>query len=218
MFKSMKKLILICSIFLLPMLIQAQRTVEITPFGGYVFASRMSGADGYVRFIDNAQYGGMISFGVSRSMDVDLIYNRSDTKAQVNLSSYPYSVNPISINYMNIGFTKNFRINPTVSPFFGFSMGACLIAPKSNNIYDYWFFDFGLSGGAKVYFGKHFGLRLQAQMYVPMQAAGYTIYFGTSGAGSGISVYSTMVQFGFTGGLIFRLGHVADANSTRITY
>ena len=214
----MKKLLLFITVCLLPILMQAQRTVEITPFGGYVFASRMSGSDGYVRFADNAQYGGMISIGVSRVCDVDLIYNRIDTKAQINLTNYPYEENKLSINYMNIGFTKNFRINPTVSPFLGFSMGACLMAPKSGNYYDYWFFDFGLSGGAKVYFGKHFGLRLQAQMYVPMQAAGYTFYFGTGGASTGVSVYSTMVQFGFTGGLIFRLGHVADANTTRITY
>ncbi|MCX6242596.1 MAG: hypothetical protein NTX43_12380 [Bacteroidetes bacterium] len=212
------KLLFLIACLIAPLLMQAQKTVEITPFGGYVFASRMSGADGYVRFVDNAQYGGMLSVGVSRVFDLDLIYNRIDTKAQVNLTSYPYQESPLSINYMNIGFTKNFRVNPTVSPFIGFSMGACLMAPKNGNSYDYWFFDVGLSGGAKVYFGKHFGLRLQAQMYVPMQAAGYTFYFGTGGYSSGVSVYSTMIQFGFTGGLIFRLGHVPDANSTRVRY
>lgn len=203
----------ICSAFI----VRAQ-TVEITPMGGYVFASRMSGADGYVRFKDNAIYGGMVSIGVSRVFDVDLIYNRIDTKAQVNLYNYPYQENPLSINYMNIGFTKNFRVNNTVSPFVSFSMGACLMAPKSGNTYDYWFFDLGLAGGAKVYFGKRVGLRLQAQMYVPMQAAGYTFYFGTGGYSNGVSVYSTMVQFGFTGGLIFRLGRVPDMTSPRVSY
>ncbi len=212
------KLLFLTACLIIPLLMQAQRTVEITPYGGYVFASRMSGADGYVRFLGNAQYGGMISIGVSRVFDVDLIYNRIDTKDQVNLYNYPYTENSLSINYMNVGFTKNFRVNQTFSPFVGFSMGACLMAPKSGNSYDYWFFDLGLSGGAKIYFGKHFGLRLQAQMYVPLQAAGYTLYFGYGGASSGVSVYSTMVQFGFTGGLIFRLGHVPDANATRITY
>jgi len=56
---------------------------------------------------------------------------------------------------------------------------------------------------------------LQAQIYVPMQAAGYTFYFGGGGYSSGVSVYSTMIQFGFTGGLIFRFGHPADANATK---
>ena len=203
-------------------LIVGAQTVEITPMGGYVFASKMSGADGYVRFKDNAIYGGMVSIGVSRVFDIDLIYHRIDTKAEVNLykavGGSTYEESPLSINYMNVGFTKNFRINNTISPFVSFSMGACLMAPKSGNIYDYWFFDFGLSGGAKVYFGKRVGLRLQAQMYVPMQAAGYTFYFGTGGYSNGVSVYSTMVQFGFMGGLIFRLGRVPDMNSARISY
>lgn len=208
------KLLFLVAAILSTFFVQAQ-TVEITPMGGYVFASKMSGADGYVRFKDNAIYGGMVSIGVSRVIDIDLIYNRIDTKAEVNLYNYAYQENPISINYMNVGFTKNFRINNTVSPFLGFNMGACLFAPKSNNTYDYWFFDFGFSGGAKIYFAKWIGLRLQAQMYVPLQAAGYTMYFGYGGASSGVSVYSTMVQFGFTGGLIFRIGHSPEAKATQ---
>ena len=214
----MKKLILIIAVCLVPMLMQAQRTVEIVPFGGYVFASRMSGSGGYVRFTDNAQYGGMISVGISRVVDFDFLYNRIDTKAQENLTNYPYQEVPLSINYMNVGFTKNFRINPTVSPFVGLNLGACLMAPKSGQYYDYWFFDIGLNGGAKIYFGKHFGLRLQAQAMVPIQGAGFSFMAGTGGSGASVSVYSTMIQFGFTGGLIFRLGHVADANATKITY
>jgi len=215
------KLLLLVAAVCSTLLMQAQ-TVEITPFAGYVFASKMSGSDGYVRFKDNAQYGGMVSIGVSRVVDVDLIYNRIDTKAEVNLynaiAGYTYRESPLSINYMNVGFTKNFRINKTVSPFVSFSMGACLMAPKNENTYDYWFFDFGFAGGTKVYFGKRIGMRLQAQMYIPMQSAGYTFYFGGAGYSSGVSVYSTMVQFGFTGGLIFRLGHVPDDNSVRVNF
>jgi len=214
----MKHLILlIIAALFVPIFLQAQ-TVEINPFGGYVFASRMSGSGGYVRFADNAQYGGIVSIGVSRVIDVDLMYNRSGTKAQMNIINYPYQEVPLSINYMNIGFTKNFRINPTVSPYIGLTMGACLMAPKDSQYNDFWFFDIGLTGGAKIYFGKHFGLKLQAQAMVPIQAAGLSFMVGTGGAGGGVSVYSTMVQFGFTGGLIIRLGHVPNAGSTRITY
>ncbi|MCX6287579.1 MAG: hypothetical protein NTY96_10735 [Bacteroidetes bacterium] len=212
------KLLFIIACFFAPLLMKAQKTVEITPFGGYVFAARMSGSGGYVRFADNAQYGGSISIGVSRVMDVDIIYNRTDTKAQMNFYNYPYEEVPLSINYMNLGFTKNFRINPTVSPYVGFNMGACLMAPKSGQYYDYWFFDVGLNGGAKIYFGKHFGLKLQAQAFVPIQAAGLSFMVGTGGTGGGLTVSSTMVQFGFTGGLIFKLGHAPAANNTKITY
>lgn len=123
----MKKTIIFLAVLLgLPVIMVAQ-TVEVTPFGGYVFGGTMHGDYGDVHINDNAQYGGMISFAVSRVMDVDLIYNRSDTKAQG---------------------------------------------------------------------------------YMPVQGTAFSMFAGTGGSGAGVSVYSTLFQFGFTGGLIFRLGKV----------
>ncbi len=206
-----KYFLLFAAAICLPFLLKSQ-SVEVTPFGGYVFGGTMHGDYADVHINGNAQYGGMISIAASRVMDVDLIYNRSDTKAQENF----YSVNgfikpsqdiPISINYMQIGFTKNFRINPAVSPFVGFNVGACDFYPKEQYS-DAWFFSVGFNAGAKVYFSKRVGLRLQAQGYLPVQGAAFSMFVGTGGASTGVSVYSTLFQFGFTGGLIFRLGHI----------
>jgi hypothetical protein len=207
----MKKIILIIAIVTwLPFLLNAQK-VEITPFGGYVFAGTMNTSNGTVRFKDNAQYGGMLSIRVSRVIDLDLIYNRSDTKAELTyLTLYNnlyYQEVPLSINYMHIGFTKNFRINPHVSPFLGFNLGTCLFAPTKDYA-DAWFFSMGINAGAKVYFGKRLGIRLQAQGMMPIQGSGYSFFVGSGGSGGGVSLYSTLFQFGFTGGLIFRLGHI----------
>jgi len=214
----MKRLIiLLITVLFFPLFMQAQ-TVEISPFGGYVFPARISVSGGYVRFNGNAQYGGMVSVGVNRVIDVDILYNRIDTKAELNVINYPYQQAPLSINYMHIGFTKNFRISTMFSPFIGLNAGACLMAPKSSDYTAEWFFSMGLNGGAKIYFSKRFGIRLQAQALVPIQGAGFCFVIGTGGSGGGVSLNSTMVQFGFTGGLIFRLGYVPDANATRITY
>ena len=210
-----KFIFLLAAAICLPFILQAQ-AVEVTPFGGYVFPGTMNADGGNVYFRGNAQYGGMISIGVSRVMDVDLIYNRIDTKADINIyswnNSYSYDVVPVSINYMHIGFTKNFRINPVVSPFIGFSLGASLFYPKTNNYQDAWFFSMGLAGGAKIYFSKRVGLRLQAQALAPIQGSGFYLFAGSGGSGGGVSVYSTLVQFGFTGGLIFRFGHIPTSS------
>jgi hypothetical protein len=209
---DMKKHILFfAAMICLPFLMMAQ-SVEVTPFGGYVFGGTLNGDYGEVHIDDNAQYGGMISFAVSRVMDVDLIYNRSDTKAHVDYYNYggyiqPSLEIPLSINYMQIGFTKNFRVNPKVSPFVGFNLGACDFAPKEDYS-DAWFFSVGMNAGAKIYFAKRIGLRLQAQGYIPVQGTAFSMFVGTGGSSAGVSVYSTMFQFGFTGGLIFRLGNV----------
>lgn len=186
--------------------VNAQR-VELTGFGGYVFASRLEATEGYVRFRDNAWYGGQLSIAVSRVMDIDLLYNRSDTWAEASSIYDYYEEIPLSINYMMLGFTKNFRVNPTVSPYMGFDIGACVMAPKEDYM-DSWFLAMGLNAGAKIYLGNRFGIKIQAQALAPIQGAGFTMFVGTGGSGGGVSVYSTMVQFGFTGGLIFRLGPV----------
>jgi hypothetical protein len=211
-----KLLILVAALLCAPFFSKAQ-TVEITPFGGYVFPSTLNADNGEVQFLGNAQYGGMLSIGVSRVVDVDLIYNRIDTKADIYAyGNYNYLYDteiPLSINYMHIGFTKNFRVKPIVSPFVSFNLGACLFDPKETDNGTYqsaWFFSMGLDAGAKLYFTKRIGLRLQAQMLYPVQGAGMTMFVGTGGSGGGVSFYSTMIQFGFTGGLIFRLGNVQE--------
>ena len=205
----MKKILcILLAAIAMPFVLNAQRTVEITPFGGYVFPGTMQANGGDVRFIGNGQYGGTVGIAISRSVDIDLIYNRSDTKAQVDIIGMKYEEVPISINYMHVGFTKNFRINKVVSPFVSYNLGACLFYPKTNDYYEVWFFSMGLDAGAKFYLSKHFGIRLQAQALMPIQGSGFSMFVGTGGASGGVSVYSTLVQFGFTGGLIFRLGNV----------
>ena len=183
------------------------QTVEISGFGGYMFASRMNGSGGYLRFHDNALYGGQLSVGVSRVMDIDLIYTRTDTRAESYFAYWDYESVPLSVNYIMGGFTKNFRVNPTVVPFFGMSLGACVMAPKEK-YEDVWFFAAGMTGGAKLFVGKRFGFRVQGQLLMPVQGSGFTMFVGSGGPSGGISLYGSMLQFGISGGVILRLGNV----------
>ncbi len=186
-------------------LARAQR-VEITPFGGYVFPARWNASNGSLYFYGNAQYGGILDIGMSRVVDIELMYNRIDTKASSEAIGYPYDDVPLSENYYMVGVTKNFRINPTVSPFLGMSLGGLYLAPKTSQYYSYWFFAMGVNGGAKIYFNKFVGIRLQAQLLMPVQSGGFSFYYGTGGGGSTVYLNSTLFDFGFTGGLIFRIG------------
>lgn len=204
----MKKLVLLLSFFVSGLMTLQAQHVEITPYGGYVFPVTWYAGNGDLYFNGNAQYGGMLNIGVSRVFDVDLIYNRIDTKANVYLPGYLSDDFSLSINYFMVGGTKNFRVNDMVSPFLGFNMGACLMAPKESTYNDYWFFACGALGGVKLYFSKVIGIRLQAQMYVPIQGGGFYFYYTPYGGGSNVYVSSTMVDFGFTGGLIFRIGEI----------
>lgn len=201
----MKKLFFLSLLLISCQLFVMAQTVEITPFGGYVFPARWSAANGSLYFNGNAQYGGSISLGVSRVVDVDFTYNRIDTEIQPEVAGYYTTIDevPLSLNYYMIGFTKNFRVNPVVSPFLGFNMGGVYMAPKETGYYNYWFFALGADAGVKVYFSKHVGFMAQMQLMMPVQYGGFTFYYG---GGSGVYMSSTLVDFGFTGGLVFRFG------------
>ena len=49
-------------------------------------------------------------------------------------------------------------------------------------------------------------IKLQGQLMSAVQSAGGGLYFGTGGAGAGVSTYSSMYQFGLGGGLVISLG------------
>lgn len=193
-------------LLLLPAMIFAQQ-IEITLNGGYFFPAKMKGSGGYVRFKGNAQYGGMLSIAINSAIDIDLIYTRIDTKTEVRYYNWPYEEVPLSINYILCGFTKNFRVNPVVSPFTGLNLGASLMSPK-RDYEDIWFFTLGLKAGVKIYAGDRIGFRLQGDLLVPIQGSGFSFMVGTGGAGGGVSLYGTMIQFGISGGLILRLGKI----------
>jgi hypothetical protein len=202
----MKKIVFLFLMLVMgPLMLRAQN-IEITPFGGYVFPARWNASNGSLYLDGNAQYGGMISIGMSRVVDVEFMYNRIDTKATPEVIGYNIDNIPLSQNYYMIGINKNFRVNEIVAPYAGMSLGGVYFAPKESGYYNYWFFAMGLDAGVKVYFSKVVGLRLQAQLLMPIQGGGFSFYYGSGGGGSNVYVTSTLFDFGFTGGLIFRLG------------
>ena len=189
----------------------AQR-VEITPFGGYVFPGTMNADGGEVYFRGNGWYGGMVNIGVSRLFDADVIYTRIDTRADINIYHPIYGNDwdvPLSVNYFHVGFSKKFPLHPSITPFTGLNIGTCLMAPKEK-YREEWFLSMGFHGGAKAYVSKRVGFRMEGRLMVPIQGSGFSFFAGSGGSGGGVSVYSTLVQFGLDGGLIIRFGPIPE--------
>lgn len=184
------------------------QTVELTGFGGYVFPARWSSSYGSLYFYGNAMYGGSLNVGVSRTVDVGFSYTRIDTQIEPEVigSTYYFDNVPVSENYYLLGITKNFRISEVASPFVRFNMGGVYLSPKESQYYSYWFVAVGADAGVKVYFSKVIGLMVQAQLLLPVQYGGFYFYGGTGGGGTGVYMSGTLVDFGFTGGLFFKIG------------
>jgi hypothetical protein len=67
-------------------------------------------------------------------------------------------------------------------------------------------FSWQLRGGAIIWASDNIGIRLQAQLQSAVQAFGGGLFVGTGGVGAGVNSYSTIMQFGLGGGLVFKFG------------
>ncbi len=93
--------------------------------------------------------------------------------------------------------------------FGGIMAGACFINVKNPNTgveNSATKFAWGLKAGANIWASEKVAIKLQGQLTSAVQGAGGGLYFGTGGAGAGVSTYSSMLQFGLGGGLVFALG------------
>ncbi len=171
-------------------------------FGGYTFQDKIDFSSGYGVIEDGAHWGASVEFAVKKYMSAELLYQRQDTHAVVYGSSY--GEGKLGINYIMIGAVKYPGMGGPVTPYGGLSGGVALFEGKDIN-QTVSRFAFGLKVGALFDVSEKVGIKIQAQMLTPVRGAGGGFYFGTGGTGAGVSTYSTVYQFAFTGGLQFKV-------------
>jgi opacity protein-like surface antigen len=156
-------------------------------------------------------YGGGLEFKVRPDMGVELTYLRLDSKAPMEYyyDGIRYEEFDLASNYIMIGGNSYIPGNSRVEPYGGIQIGMAIFNIESS--------DFGISEsatkfawgvklGANIWATETVGIKLQGGLISAVQAAGGSVYFGTGGAGAGISGYSTFYQFSLGGGLVFKVG------------
>jgi hypothetical protein len=184
--------------------------IDLSLLTGYNFADRFSVQRGEGRLDEGAAYGGIVSFGLDPNYDLELMYLRQDSR--VDFDDYFYLSRPItdekvSVNYIQIGGCRNTNLDPVgKSVFFGgMNVGVVGFNPVSSNYNEIWKFAAGLKAGFKYYFSEKIGMRVQANLQMPVLYTSGSIWVGSGGVDVGMSGGSTITQFGFSGGLVFRL-------------
>lgn len=186
---------------------------------GYALGAFDDGVDSYystTNYYNGTIKGGLVwgaglEFAVHDENGVELLYMRQDTKAPMNYYNVvsKHTDFDLQMNYAMIGGTRYFRgHNEKVEGYGGLLLGANFMHlenPDNGNSGNKTFFAWGLRLGGNFWASHKVGIKLQAQLLSNVQAAGGGFYFGTGGAGAGVSTYSTMYQFGLGGGLTFRL-------------
>jgi len=193
------------------------QNLEITPYGGYFFAGKMAVREGDLNIKNDANYGALIDFTIMRDVQVELMFNRTDTR--LVLKEYPTGVNKnlfdMSVNYFHIGGIYRAQEIENGYLFTNFSLGATLFAPEIDtyeaengeivSVSDEWRFSIALGGGIKYFLSDKIGIRTQIRLLMPIFFAGGGLYFGTGGSGVNLGAGTNLVQGDITGGLIFIL-------------
>jgi hypothetical protein len=156
------------------------------------------------------QWGGGLEFMAHPNYGVELMYLRQNTKAPLNYynNGVRFTNFDLGVNYIMLGGNRYFRKpGGRVEGFGGLMAGVNVMSvknPDNGNKTTKTFFAWGIRGGANIWATEKVGIKLQAQLLSAVQSVGGGFYFGTGGAGAGVSTQSSMYQFGLGGGLVFR--------------
>ena len=209
----MKKVIFTLTLTIISLLSTAQG-IEITPMGSYSFIGKMHFYEGELDIKDNAGYGIKIGFSPIEHSVFEFSYKGNITTAEWE----PYRSSGIrgremdlSINYFTIGLHQERMLtSEKVYGFGGLGLGMSYINPMESGIDDLYSMAVTIDLGVKVFLTDRIGIRIQADLQMPIYFAGLGFYagIGTGGTSGGLSLNSGsyFVQGGFSAGIIFRLG------------
>lgn len=192
-------------------LIHAQG-IELSPFAGYTFQNKFNIYGGEAILRDGATYGLTAAFPFGQNNTIELMYSRQET--QLEARSYLFQnqddfIRDVSVNYIMIGGNKVFpSITDALQYYGGMKIGIAIFDSPANDFNTVTKFAAGVNLGFKYFFSDAIGLRGGMNINFPITDIGAGIGWSSNGGTSvGVSAWSPIVQFAFTGGIAVRLGN-----------
>lgn len=213
----MKNTFLLLALFSISGFAMAQ-DLRVNTYGGYIFKdkvdsyySQSSYFNGQIQ--DGFRWGAGLEYHIPNRGAVEIQYLRQDTNAPTNYFDTDF-LEPrftdfdMAINWIMLNGTRYFPVSEVVEPFVGAGIGMGIFKvtnPDNGNSNSATKFSYNIRGGANFWLSSNIAFRAQASLFSATQAIGGGLYFGTGGLGGGLSSYSSLYQFGFEGGLVFRI-------------
>ncbi|NVK49388.1 MAG: outer membrane beta-barrel protein [Cyclobacteriaceae bacterium] len=214
----MKKYLFIL-LFLSSQAILAQ-SIRFNTYAGYIFKnsfnsyySSSSFYEGTVQ--DGFRWGLGIEYQPAPELGVEIQYLRQNTNAPTRYADGGFLGGDIQntdfdlgLNWVMVNGNRYFPMNDVVEPFVGAGIGLGIFSiknPDNGNSSTATKLGWNVRGGSNFWLAENVALKLQASLFSAVQSVGGGFYFGTGGSGAGLSTYSTLYQFGFEGGLVFRM-------------
>jgi hypothetical protein len=210
----MKKSIVILTIAFLAIGtgVKAQRgKVAFNLQAGYNFQDDIAFYNAYGYIKDAFQYTGSVEYFADKYRSVEFSYTFLPTNAPLFGYTLGNQLNKgsdrVALNYIILGLNNYFPVSTTtaVHPYAGAGIGVGVASSRDGGS-TYTKFAYNAKLGLLLQSPKSkIGFKLQTNIQSMVQGAGGGIYIGSGGSGVGISTYSTVLQFGFTGGLLIKL-------------
>lgn len=190
--------------------------VQINPYAGWTTSSALQLYYGKVRTTDGINFGGNLSFGkgisgsgFTQNAFIELQYNYLSTdleyEAYSSAGGDDRPLGKVSIHNAMIGGTKG-KGNGTVEGYGGTFLGATIYDPEDELYNNRTAFTLSFAAGLKYAMNPKMGLRLHAQMYMPIWGSDFYLGWGTGGASAGVMTTAVNVYANFNLGLYINVG------------
>lgn len=202
----MKKL-LITSVVLFMAATGFSQHLSVNLYGGYTFRDKINFGNYYAYINAGGIYGASVEGVNAQGTGVELLYQYQRT----NIPLYSYTNPPIqqnsnttaTISYLLLNFEQYLMNNPKIQPYGGIGLGAAFYTASSSSTKFAW----DLKAGVKIKASNSVGIKIGAQLFGSAQATGSAFYSpGFGYPPYAYTTYATILQFGFTGGLVFDFG------------
>ena len=183
--------------------------LEITPYTGFMFGGRGYGYYVDIKIDDGQNFGIMADIPLNSDMQVELMYNRMVSRAQVwDYREQEQEIFNIASEYFLAGALYQMDYG-RLKPYAVILGGLAVHSPQQTNYNNKASFGLGLGAGIKIFVTDFLGIRLQGRLLMPLYVSGVGLGcgIGTGGAscGGGVGLSSTLLQGDFNAGIILRL-------------
>jgi len=184
--------------------------LSVNAYGGYTFGDRINFGGGNTYINPSGMWGASIEGVNAQGMGVELLYQYQSTKTPTTIYSNPvnqlYNANTV-VSYLLLNFERYLLNNPKIQPYAGIGLGAAFYKSDAQGVNGATKFAWDLKAGVKIKASSVVGIKIGAQLLGSAQATGTAFY--QPGPGYPVypyTTYATILQFGFTGGLVFDFG------------
>jgi hypothetical protein len=159
---------------MIPTAAAAQTGFELTPTAGYRFKGDFNANSNFptgnnhldVQIDQGGIYGLTFDIPIGPSWRLELLANRQNTSFTVDEGLFDPEVNlgDVTIDYYQIGFLYQWGLGQ-VNPYIAGAAGIARLDPDFPEVQAEDRFSGSLAGGAKIYFSRNIGLRLEGRGY-----------------------------------------------------